>query len=133
MAERRSINPIIKMLAWKVRKLKVEDIQNVLAAIASIQNQPFTLTDVINLLPDEIKANRNRRRRIGNLLQGLVALGYLSKPSERKWLKNAPTFSHFLTQHLLELSSIEKIPPRPPSPEKIISRRQKLEKKPSSR
>jgi len=133
LGERRPINPIIKMLAWRVRKLRMEDVQRVLAAIASIENQPFTLTDVINLLPDEIKVNRNRRRRIGNLLQGLVALGYLSKPSERKWVKNAPTFSHFLSQHLLELSSIEKIPPRPPTSGKIISRRQRLEKKTSSR
>ncbi len=132
MAEERRVNPIVRMLAWKARKLKVEDVEKILAAIASINEDVFTLTDVVNLLPDEIKASRNKRRCVGNLLQALASLGYLSKPSERKWIKNAPTLSHFLTQHLLELSSIEKIPPRPPSHEKIIARRQKLEK-PSSR
>jgi len=132
VVEERRVNPIVRMLAWKARKLKVEDVEKILAAIASISEDVFTLTDVVNLLPDEIKASRNKRRCVGNLLQALASLGYLSKPSERKWVKNAPTLSHFLTQHLLELSSIEKIPPRPPSREKIIAHRQKLEK-PSSR
>ncbi|MCD6341246.1 MAG: hypothetical protein J7L83_00080 [Thaumarchaeota archaeon] len=129
MNQERRVNPIVKMLAWKARKLSTEDVQRVLAAVASISDDVFTLTDVIKRLPDYFKASRNKRRCVGNLLQGLAALGYLSKPSERKWIKNAPTFSHFLTQHLLELSSIEKIPPRPPpTREKIISHRQKLGK-----
>lgn len=129
--EERPLNPIIKMLAWRVKKLKVEEIQRALAAIASIEDRVFTLTDVIELLPDEVKVDRNRRRRVGNLLLELASLGYLSKPSERKWVKNAPSFSHFLSQHLLELSSIERLPPRPPISGKVISQRQKLEKQPS--
>jgi len=128
MGESRRVNPIVRMLAWKVRKLKIEDVEKILAAVASMNQEIFTLTDVIALLPDDIKVSRNKRRCVGNLLQALASLGYLSKPSERKWVKNAPTLSHFLTQHLLELSSIEKIPPHPPSREKIIARRQKLEK-----
>ncbi|MCS7132409.1 MAG: hypothetical protein N3F65_03505 [Nitrososphaeria archaeon] len=128
MGEGRPVNPIIKMLAWRVKKLRVEDVQRVLAAIASLDDGPFTLTEVISLLPDEIRVDRNKRRRVGNLLQGLVSLGYLSKPSERKWVKNAPTLSHFLSQYLLELSSIEKIPPHPPGSGKVIPQRQKLGK-----
>jgi len=123
----REANPIVRMLAWRVRKLGVKDIAEVLAAVASISGNPFTLTDVIEMLPEEIKVDRNKRRRVGNLLQALASLGYLSKPSERKWIKSAPTLSHFLSQHLLELSSIERIPPRRPSAhEKVIDRRQKL-------
>ncbi len=123
----RRINPIVKMLAWRVRKLGVDDIVKVLAAVASKNEGAFTLTEVIEMLPDEIKVDRNKRRRVGNLLQALVSLGYLSKPSERRWIKNAPTLSHFLSQHLLELSSIERIPPRHPAAhEKIIARRKKL-------
>lgn len=125
MAERK-LNPIVKMLAWRVRKLEPDDVKKVLAAVASIRGEAFTLTEIIEMLPDEIKVDRNKRRRVGNLLQALASLGYLSKPSERKWVKNAPTLSHFLSQHLLELASTERIPPRPPAQEKIISRRQKL-------
>ncbi|MCD6312729.1 MAG: hypothetical protein J7L79_02815, partial [Thaumarchaeota archaeon] len=105
MDERR-LNPIVRMLAWRVRKLGPEDVKKILAAVASMKEEAFTLTEVIEMLPDEIKIDRNRRRRVGNLLQALVSLGYLSKPSERKWVKNAPTLSHFLSQHLLELASI---------------------------
>ncbi|MCD6235627.1 MAG: hypothetical protein J7J94_01345 [Thaumarchaeota archaeon] len=126
--EKRGINPIVRLLAWRIRKLDEKDVEMVLAAVASIEDEVFTLTDVIKRLPDEIKVDRNRRRRVGNLLQSLAAIGYLSKPSERKWVKNAPTLSHYLSQYLLDLSSIEKIPPRPPGPGKIIGRRQKLQK-----
>ncbi|MEM0329660.1 MAG: hypothetical protein QXU12_04550 [Nitrososphaerota archaeon] len=123
----RRANPIIMMLAWRAKKLKVEDVEKILAAVASMSEEPFTLTDVIERLPDEVKADRNRRRRVGNLLQALVSVGYLSKPSERKWMKNAPTLSHFLSQHLLELSSIEMLSPRlSPAGGKVIGRRQRL-------
>ncbi|RLG04496.1 MAG: hypothetical protein DRN61_02970 [Thaumarchaeota archaeon] len=124
--DERRLNPIVKMLAWRIRKLEPQDVEKVLAAVASMKEGAFTLTEVIERLPDEIKVDRNRRRRVGNLLQALVSLGYLSKPSERKWVKNAPTLSHFLSQHLLELASIERIPPRPPAQEKIIARRRRL-------
>lgn len=124
---RRGSNPIVRMLAWKARKLDERDVELILAAVASVDGV-FTLTDVIERLPDEIKVDRNKRRRVGNLLQALVSLGYLSKPSERKWVKNAPTLSHYLTQHLLDLSSIEKIPPRPPTRGKVIAHRQRLDR-----
>ncbi len=122
----RDVNPIVQMLSWKARKLTIDDVERILAAVASMKDV-FTLTDVIEVLPDDIKVNRNKRRRVGNLLQALVSIGYLSKPSERKWVKNAPTLSHFLTQHLIELSSIERIPPRPQPREKVIAQRQKLD------
>ncbi len=124
---RRGSNPIVRMLAWKARKLDERDVELILAAVASVDGV-FTLTDVIERLPDEVKVDRNKRRRVGNLLQALVSLGYLSKPSERKWVKNAPTLSHYLTQHLLDLSSIEKIPPRPPTRGKVIAHRQRLDR-----
>ena len=124
---RRGSNPIVRMLAWKARKLDERDVELILAAVASVDGV-FTLTDVIERLPDEVKVDRNKRRRVGNLLQALVSLGYLSKPSERKWIKNAPTLSHYLTQHLLDLSSIERIPPRPPTRGKVIAHRQRLDR-----
>ena len=124
---RRGSNPIVRMLAWKARKLDERDVELILAAVASVDGV-FTLTDVIERLPDEIKVDRNKRRRVGNLLQALVSIGYLSKPSERKWIKNAPTLSHYLTQHLLDLSSIERIPPRPPTRGKVIAHRQRLDR-----
>ena len=126
MAEGGNANPIIKMLGWRVRRLTLDEIQKVLAALASIEDQVFTLTDLIDMLPREIKQDRKKRRSVGNLLQYLVKLGYLSKPSERKWTKNYPTFSHYLTQQLLDLSSLERTPPRPAhEEEKIVSHREK--------
>lgn len=124
----RRANPIVMMLAWRAKKLGVEDVERVLAAVASISEEPFTLTDVIERLPEDVRASRNKRRRVGNLLQALASIGYLSKPSERKWVKNAPTLSHFLSQSLLELSSIEMIPPRPQAQVggRVIARRQRI-------
>ena len=119
-------NPIIKMLGWRVRRLTLDEIQKVLAALAFIEDQVFTLTDLIDMLPQEIKQDRKKRRSVGNLLQCLVKLGYLSKPSERKWIKNYPTLSHYLTQQLLDLSSIERTPPHPAhEEEKIVTHREK--------
>ena len=120
------INPIIRMLGWRVRRLSLDEIQEVLAALASIEDRVFTLTDLIEMLPREIGEDRRKRRSVGNLLQHLVELGYLSKPSERKWVKNYPTLSHYLTQQLLDLSSLERTPPRPAyEEEKIVSHREK--------
>lgn len=103
---------MVKMLAWRVRKLSREEVAQALAAVAAQPNGPFTLTDVIRMLPREVAESRKKRRSIGTLLQNLAELGYLSKPSERKWVKNAPSFSHFLSQSLLELSSLEKSLPQ---------------------
>ena len=120
------VNPIIRMLGWRVRRLSLKEVQEVLAALASIEDHVFTLTDLIEMLPQEIRKDRRKRRSVGNLLQHLVELGYLSKPSERKWVKNYPTLSHYLTQQLLDLSSLERIPPRPAyEEEKIVSHREK--------
>ena len=120
------INPIIRMLGWRVRRLSLDEIQEVLAALASIEDRVFTLTDLIEMLPREIREDRRKRRSVGNLLQHLVDLGYLSKPSERKWMKNYPTLSHYLSQQLLDLSSLERTPPRPAhEEEKIVSHREK--------
>jgi len=120
------VNPIIRMLGWRVRRLSLDEIKEVLAALASIEDQVFTLTDLIEMLPREIREDRRKRRSVGNLLQSLVKLGYLSKPSERKWMKNYPTLSHYLTQKLLDLSSLERMPPHSAyEEEKIVSHREK--------
>jgi len=122
------VNPIIRMLGWRVRRLSLKEVQEVLAALASIEDHVFTLTDLIEMLPQEIRKDRRKRRSVGNLLQHLVELGYLSKPSERKWMKNYPTLSHYLTQQLLDLSSLERTPPRPAYEKKIVSHREKPRK-----
>lgn len=114
-------NPIVKMLSWRARKLKPAEIVQILAAVASINDSVFTLTDVIELLPDEIASSRKMRRCVGNLLQNLSELGYLSKPSERKWSKNSPSFSHFLNDFILELSSLEKTSRPRREREKIVN------------
>ncbi len=120
------VNPIIRMLGWRVRRLSLDEIKEVLAALASIEDQVFTLTDLIEMLPREIREDRRKRRSVGNLLQSLGKLGYLSKPSERKWMKNYPTLSHYLTQKLLDLSSLERMPPHSAyEEEKIVSHREK--------
>ncbi len=115
-------NPVIKMLSWKVRKLSIDEVVQVLAALSTIQDRVFTLTDVINLLPKDVCESRQKRRSVGTLLQNLAELGYLSKPSERKWVKNAPSFSHYLNQFILDLSSLEKSlqPQRQYEKEKIV-------------
>ncbi|MEM3952062.1 MAG: hypothetical protein QXP74_01440, partial [Nitrososphaerota archaeon] len=55
-------NPIIKMLLWRVRKLKTEEVVQVLSIIASLQDRVFTLTDIVDELPKEISQNRQKRR-----------------------------------------------------------------------
>lgn len=114
-------NPIIKMLLWRARKLTAEEVVQVLAVIASLEDKVFTLTDVIDLLPRKIVESRQMRRCVGTLLQNLAELGYLSKPSERKWSKNSQSFSHFLNHFILELSSLEKSFQPRLEKEKIVS------------
>ncbi|MEM1743251.1 MAG: hypothetical protein QXK95_04720, partial [Nitrososphaerota archaeon] len=58
-------NPIIKMLLWRVRKLKTEEVVQVLSIIASLQDRVFTLTDIVDELPKEISQNRQKRRCVG--------------------------------------------------------------------
>ncbi|PUA31885.1 MAG: hypothetical protein B9J98_05170 [Candidatus Terraquivivens tikiterensis] len=101
-------HPIVTMLSWKTRLLRPEEIEMILAAIANMHAQPFTLTQVAELLPPEITRDKKKRRSISNLLQALVQIGYLSKPSERKWLKNSQSLSHFLSPLLIELGEVER-------------------------
>lgn len=101
-------HPIVMMLSWKTRLLKPEDVEAILAAVANIRVQPFTLTQIAELLPPEITKDKKKRRSISNLLQALVQIGYLSKPSERKWIKNSPSLSHFLSPLLIELGEVER-------------------------
>ncbi|MCS7136332.1 MAG: hypothetical protein RMJ14_03450 [Nitrososphaerota archaeon] len=113
-------HPIVMMLSWKTRLLKPEDVEAILAAIANISVQPFTLTQIAELLPPEITKDKKKRRSVSNLLQALVQIGYLSKPSERKWLKNSPSLSHFLSPLLIELGEVERRVFGRPVEEKII-------------
>lgn len=126
-------NPFIKMLGWRVRKLSLKEVAMVLAALASMGDRVFTLTDLIEALPPEFGRSRKKRRSVGTLLQNLANLGYLSKPSERKWIKNTPTFSHFLSQSVLELSSLEKEmkPSQTPESGRVVGSREKLRRRSS--
>ncbi|HIQ30027.1 MAG TPA: hypothetical protein EYH45_05625 [Candidatus Caldiarchaeum subterraneum] len=102
------MNPIIKMLTWKTRLLGEDDIRNILTAVANIDKQPFSLTDLAELLPDELVKDSKKRRSISTLLSTLVDVGYLSKPSERKWLRNSPSLSYYLSSQIIELGNIER-------------------------
>ncbi len=121
-------HPIVIMLSWKTRLLKPEDVEAILAAIANIRVQPFTLTQIAELLPPEITKDKKKRRSVSNLLQALVQIGYLSKPSERKWLKNSPSLSHFLSPLLIELGEVERKVFERPAEERIIKLKQAPEK-----
>ena len=114
------MNPIIRMLAWKTRLLSEEDIQQILIAIANIEKQPFSLTDLSELLPDGLTKDGKKRRSISTLLSTLVNVGYLSKPSERKWMKNAPSLSYYLSTQIVELGNIERSIPVKSAEKRII-------------
>lgn len=113
-------HPVVLMLSWKTRLLGPEDIEMILAAIANIRVQPFTLTQIAEFLPPEITADKKKRRSVSNLLQALVQIGYLSKPSERKWVKNSQSLSHFLSPLLIELGEVEKRVAGQPREERVI-------------
>ncbi|MEM2024516.1 MAG: hypothetical protein QXG69_06995, partial [Candidatus Caldarchaeum sp.] len=103
----KEVNPVVKMLKWKTRLLAEDEIMQVLAAVANIDKTPFTLTDLTEILPDSLSRDEKKRRSISTFLTNLVEVGYLSKPSERKWTKNAATFSRYLSPLLIELNEIE--------------------------
>jgi len=107
----RPVNPIIKMLKWKTRLLNEDEVSQVLSAIANIRDSPFTLTRLLEELPEQLVMDIKKRRSISTFLSNLVEIGYLSKPSERKWVKNAASFSRFLSPILIELNEVEKSPP----------------------
>jgi len=101
-------HPIIQMLKWKTRLLSEEEIIQILSAIGGIDRNPFTLTDLTEKLPDSISKNEKKRRSVSTFLSNLVEIGYLTKPSERKWLKNASTLSIYLSPLLIELNDMER-------------------------
>ncbi|MDW8083652.1 MAG: hypothetical protein RMI49_00415 [Candidatus Caldarchaeum sp.] len=104
----RKIHPVIQMLKWKTRLLSHEEIIQVLSAIGTIESNPFTLTELTEKLPESISKNESKRRSVSTFLSNLVEVGYLSKPSERKWMKNASTFSVYLSPLLIELNDLER-------------------------
>jgi hypothetical protein len=106
----KSTNPIIRMLKWKTRLLNEDEIIQVLSAIANIHVSPFTLTKLLEFLPEPLVSDGKKRRSISTFLSNLVEIGYLSKPSERKWIKNAASFSRYLSPLLIELNEVEKSP-----------------------
>jgi len=113
-------HPIIKMLSWKTRLLSEEEIIQVLAAIANINLNEFMLKDIINFLPEKISNDKRKRRSISSFLETLVEIGYLKKPSERKWSKVTSSLSHFLSPLLLELSELERKPIKKEEEEKRV-------------
>jgi hypothetical protein len=105
----KSTNPIIRMLKWKTRILNEDEIIQVLSAIANIHVSPFTLTKLLEVLPEPLVSDGKKRRSISTFLSNLVEIGYLSKPSERKWIKNAASFSRYLSPLLIELNEVREI------------------------
>ncbi len=103
-------NPIIKMLSWKTRLLEMHEIEAILTSLASLPNNPFTLTELSQLLPANIAEDKNKRRSVATLLTNLQEIGYLYRPSSRKWMKKAATLSHYLSPLLIELNQLEKAP-----------------------
>lgn len=101
-------NPLLILLARHRRHIRLPDIGAILSAIASMGDGPFTLRDLDSFIPDAIKGDKKRRRSISTLLETLAEIGYLSKPSERKWLKRYPSLSQFLSTSLFDLAEIEK-------------------------
>ncbi|MCS7129201.1 MAG: hypothetical protein NZ919_00970 [Candidatus Caldarchaeum sp.] len=116
----REVNPVVKMLKWKTRLLTEDEIVQVLAAIANINKPSFSLTDLTEHIQESLANNEKKRRSISTFLSNLVEIGYLSKPSERKWVKNSATFSRFLSPLLIELNEVEKNPPEREKQEKKI-------------
>ncbi|MEM4417167.1 MAG: hypothetical protein QXD32_03825 [Nitrososphaerota archaeon] len=113
-------NPIVKMLTWKTRLLTAGDIEAVLASLASLPTEPFTLTELSELLPPSISGDKNKRRSVSSLLSTLQEIGYLYRPSGRKWVKRAASLSHYLSPQVIELSQLEKAVSRPASKDRRV-------------
>lgn len=116
----KKVHPIIQMLKWKTRLLSHDEIIQILSAIGTIEHNPFTLTELTEKLPESISGNERKRRSVSTFLSNLVEVGYLVKPSERKWLKNATTFSVYLSPLLIELNDLEKHSVQPEKKEKKV-------------
>jgi hypothetical protein len=114
-------NPILMLLSRGRRYLKEEHIAAVISAVASMESTPFMLKDLDAFLPDEIKSQKGYRRSVAGLLETLAEIGYLSKPSQRKYLKLHPTLSQHLSASLFDLAELErKKEPAVTKEEKII-------------
>jgi len=120
LTKMKEANPVVKMLKWKTRLLTEDEIVQVLAAIATMSKTTFSLTDLTERLHESVSRNERKRRSVSTFLSNLVEIGYLSKPSERKWVKNSATFSRYLSPLLIELNEIEKNPPVQVKQEKKI-------------
>jgi len=103
----RASNPVVRMLKWRTKLLTEDEVAQVLSAIAHISENPFTLTKLISLLDGSLTNNPSNRRAVSYLLSCLEEIGYLTKPSQRKWVKKASTLSRYLHQHLTESSEAE--------------------------
>jgi hypothetical protein len=113
-------NPIVKMLTWKTRLLSANDVEAVLASLAGLPSTPFTLTELSQLLPPNISEDKNKRRSVSSLLSTLQEIGYLYRPSGRKWAKRAASLSHYLSPQVIELSQVEKTVSKPAPKEKRV-------------
>ncbi len=114
------MNPILKLLCKNRRYLREEHVAKILAAINAIGDSPFKLGDLDPYIPEELKSNSRARRSISSLLEELAKIGYLGKPSERKYQKRFSSLSHMLSGSLFELSELERKPLPQYKPEKII-------------
>jgi len=103
----RASNPVVRMLKWRTKLLTEDEVAQVLSAIANVRQNPFTLTELISLLDEPLSNNPSMRRAVSYLLSCLEEIGYLTKPSQRKWVKNASTLSRYLHQRLTEFSEAE--------------------------
>ncbi|MCS7142721.1 MAG: hypothetical protein NZ920_02855 [Aigarchaeota archaeon] len=102
-SERYIYNPIVKLLSRGRHHIREADVVVILSALASINDPNFTLRDLDVYIPANMKNDRRRRRSISTLLDTLAEIGFLEKPSERKWQKRTPTLSEFLLAKILEL------------------------------
>ena len=114
-------NPLVKLLAKGRKNVKPQDVVAILAAIAKMGDEPFTLTELDSYIPNAIKSDKHRRRSISTLLETLVEIGYLRRPTERKWQKTAKDLSSYISTRLFELFEAERtIGARAVQEEKVI-------------
>lgn len=114
-------NPILVLLSRGRRYLKEEHIATVITAVSNMETDPFMLKDLDIYLPEEIRNKKGFRRSVAGLLETLVEIGYLSKPTQRRYLKLYPTLSQYLSTSLFELAELERRKePKISKEEKII-------------
>ncbi|MCS7094937.1 MAG: hypothetical protein NZ988_03905 [Thaumarchaeota archaeon] len=106
----RSKNAIVALLTKSRRYLTDEDVLSVLHVIAHLKKEPFSLRDLKAMLPDSVVSRPRVARSITNLLNTLIAIGYLERFSERKYRKLYDNLSLYLISQVMELSSVENAP-----------------------